>query len=168
MTFYVEADEGIKDLGIDSKKVFEKVAEAVLEYMKCPYECEVSLTLTDDEAIREMNARFRDIDRATDVLSFPMIDFMRPADYSNIDEGSADMFDPENGELILGDIVISVDHVILQAKEYGHSIMREFAFLVTHSMLHLLGFDHIEPDDAAIMEKTQDDILNKLDIRRQS
>ncbi len=167
MTFSVEADEGIRQLELEVDKVFERVAKAVLEVLECPFECEVSLTLTDDENIRELNRQFRDMDSSTDVLSFPMVDFKQPADYSCIDEDPTDLFDPENGELILGDIVISTDHVIAQAEEYGHSVLRELAFLITHSMLHLLGFDHMEPGDAVIMERTQDDILNMLNIRRQ-
>ena len=168
MTFSVETDEGIKQLDVETDKVFERVAKAVLDFMKCPFECEVTLTLTDDDGIRCLNRQFRDTDSSTDVLSFPMVDFKQPADYSCIDDDPTDFFDPENGELMLGDIVISTDHVITQAEEYGHSVLRELAFLITHSMLHLLGFDHMEPEDAMIMEQAQDDILNILNIRRES
>ncbi len=166
MTFSVEVDEGISQLDLETDKIFERVAKTVLDVMKCPFECEVSLTLTDDERIRKLNRDHRDTDRSTDVLSFPMVDFKRPADYSRIDDDPTDLFDPENGELMLGDIVISTDHVIAQAEEYGHTVLRELAFLITHSMLHLLGFDHMEPEDAAMMEQAQDDILNILNIRR--
>lgn len=168
MTFSVEVDDGIKQLEVETDKVFERVAKAVLDFMKCPFECEVTLTLTDDERIRKLNREYRDTDSSTDVLSFPMVDFEQPADYSCIDDDPTDLFDPENGELMLGDIVISTDHVIAQAEEYGHSVLRELAFLITHSMLHLLGFDHMEPEDAVIMEQAQDDILNMLNIRRES
>ena len=77
-----------------------------------------------------------------------------------------DYFDPETGELCLGDIVISIDKVYEQAQEYGHAPLREFAFLVAHSMLHLLGYDHMEPDEAEVMEAKQEEILTKLGITR--
>ena len=77
-----------------------------------------------------------------------------------------DYFDPESGELCLGDIVISVDKVYAQAEEYGHTPRREYAFLIAHSMLHLLGYDHMEPDEAAVMEQKQEEILNRLGITR--
>ena len=154
MTFSVECDEGTRELGIDIRAVFEKAASAALEYTGCPYECDISLTLTGDEVIRQMNREHRNTDRATDVLSFPMLEFEKPGD------------DPDTGELVLGDIVISADHVLSQAEEYGHTVLREYAFLIVHSMLHLQGFDHIEPDDALIMERAQDDIMEKIGIRR--
>ena len=166
MTFSVECDEGTKGLGIDIRAVFEKAASAALEYTGCPYECDISLTLTGDEVIRQMNREHRNTDRATDVLSFPMLEFEEPGDYSAIEEGTPDAFDPDTGELLLGDIVISADHVLSQAEEYGHTVLREYAFLIVHSMLHLQGFDHIEPDDALIMERAQDDIMEKIGIRR--
>ena len=105
--------------------------------MKCPYETEVSLLLTTDEEIKEINRMQRQIDRATDVLSFPMADYETPGDFSHLDE-DAGLFHPDTGELMLGDIVISVDKVFEQAEEYGHSLLREYAFLIAHSMLHLL------------------------------
>ncbi len=166
MTFSVECDEGISELDLDVRQVFEKVALAALEYTGCPYECDISLTLTDDDTIREMNREFRETDRATDVLSFPMLEFEKPGDFSNIEEDSPDAFDPDSGELLLGDIVISADHVLAQAAEYGHTVLREYAFLIAHSMLHLQGFDHMEPDEASVMEQAQNDIMEKLGIRR--
>ncbi len=141
------------------------VIRAALEHEDCPYEADVSLLLTDDEAIREMNAEYRDLDRSTDVLSFPMVDYEAPACFDGFDE-EEDLFDPDSGELMLGDIVISVDHCIDQAKEYGHSVRREFAFLVAHSMLHLLGYDHMTEEDSAEMERRQEAILSGLGITR--
>ena len=166
MTFSVEKEDGIKELDIPEKELFERVAKEALLFTGCPYECEVSLTLTDDERIRELNKEYRGVDKATDVLSFPMLDYPSPGDFSGIEEDSPDCFDPENNELILGDIVISADHVLAQALEYGHSVIREYAFLIAHSMLHLQGFDHMEPLESVIMEKAQEDILDRLEIRR--
>ena len=113
-----------------------------------------------------MNREFRDIDRPTDVLSFPNVDYEKPADFEGIEQYAEDYFDPETGELCLGDIVISIDKVYEQAQEYGHAPLREFAFLVAHSMLHLLGYDHMEPQEAEVMERKQEEILGKLGITR--
>lgn len=118
-----------------------------------------------DEEIREMNREFRDIDRATDVLSFPMIAYESPADFAFLEEDES-CFDPDTGELMLGNIVISKQKVVEQAEEYGHTVEREYAFLIAHSMLHLLGYDHMEEEERAVMEKKQREILDGLGITR--
>ena len=112
-----------------------------------------------------MNRQFRGIDAPTDVLSFPMIPFETPADYQILDQDES-FFDLDTEELLLGDIMISAERVISQAEDYGHSIKREFCFLVAHSMLHLLGYDHMVPEEAAIMEQKQEAALEKLGITR--
>ena len=122
--------------------------------------------MSDNEEICALNSRFRGIDRPTDVLSFPNVDYESPSDFTGIEASEADYFDPESGELYLGDIVISVDKVYEQAEEYGHSVMREYAFLLAHSMLHLMGYDHMDPEEAARMERRQEEILNRLNITR--
>ena len=165
MTFCVENETGdsflfsIEDTG-------RLVAEAVLESENCPYEVSVNLVLTDNEGIRELNRRIRGIDRETDVLSFPNVDFEEPGIFDIDENREADYFDPETGELLLGDIMISTEKVREQAECYGHSLYREFAFLVAHSMLHLCGYDHMEEGQARAMEKKQDEILNDLGITR--
>lgn len=164
MTFYVEIEDE-RDLGIDYYKVLLDVANTVLDLEDCPYEATLNLTITNDENIRELNNEFRGIDKATDVLSFPMNDYSKPGDFSELDD-NFDAFDPESGELILGDIVISIDHVISQANEYGHTILREIAFLIAHSVLHLLGYDHLSPEEETIMFAKQEKILNILKIYR--
>ena len=113
-----------------------------------------------------MNLEYRGIDRPTDVLSFPQAEYASPSDFTWIEEHEADCFDPDSGELVLGDIVISLDHVKSQAERYGHGCRREFAFLVAHSMLHLLGYDHMEEEEARIMEEKQEAVLERLGIRR--
>ena len=113
-----------------------------------------------------MNREHRGIDRATDVLSFPMLEFGIPGDFTGIDEEMSDVFDPETGELMLGDIVISADKVMAQAEEYGHSPKREYAFLIAHSMLHLCGYDHMEDGERKEMEQKQREILEKINILR--
>lgn len=152
----------------DYEDIAKKVVEAALDQEECPYECEVSITITDDEAIHELNREYRDVDRSTDVLSFPMVDYETPADYDDIEETQPDCFHPETGELMLGDIVLSVDHILAQAEEYGHSILREYAFLIAHSMLHLIGYDHVDvpEEEARDMEEKQEKILQTLGIGR--
>ena len=141
-------------------KIIEDVIEASIDYLKCQYECEVSVTLTDNDMIHDINLSERGIDKPTDVLSFPMVDFDAPNDLSYAEKYPQDYFNPETGELLLGDIVISLEKVASQAKEYGHSDKREIAFLVAHSCLHLFGYDHIDEADRVKMEGLQNEILN--------
>ena len=162
MRIYLE-NEGDLELDLNYQEVAQRVGDAVLDYEQCPYESEVELLLTMDEEIREMNREFRDIDRATDVLSFPMIAYESPADFAFLEEDES-CFDPDTGELMLGNIVISKQKVVEQAEEYGHTVEREYAFLIAHSMLHLLGYDHMEEEERAVMEKKQREILDGLGI----
>ncbi len=166
MTFSVDVEEGADKLDLPVEEIFKEVALGALSYTGCPYECEVSLTITDDHTIHLMNRQYRNIDRPTDVLSFPMLEFDSPGDFGGIGADDPGVVDPDTGEIMLGDIVISADHVLKQASAYGHSVKRELAFLIAHSMLHLQGFDHMEPSMAAEMEKAQEDILQRSGIRR--
>lgn len=165
MSLYLET-EGNINFPFDVKEIAETVVNAALEYMECPYETEVSLLITHNEEIRVMNREHRGLDRATDVLSFPMLEFEKPGDFTGIGDDMPDAFDPETGELLLGDIVISADKVTAQAEEYGHSPKREYAFLIAHSMLHLCGYDHMEEDERKVMEQKQREIMEKIDILR--
>lgn len=165
MTFYIENETDII-FDFDIEEVAVKAAERVLETEGCPYETEISLLITDNEGIRQYNRDYRNTDRPTDVLSFPNIEYNEPAGFAIVEENEADYFQPDTGELILGDIIISADKVIEQAESYGHSRLREFAFLVTHSMLHLCGYDHMEAGEADIMEKKQEAVLYSLHITR--
>lgn len=165
MTFYVENETDVT-FPFDVMELVGAVAEAVLDAEGCPYEAEVNVLITDNESIAEYNREYRGIDRETDVLSFPNIPFLAEADFSVVEENEADYFQPESGELILGDIILSAEKIYSQAASYGHSVKREFAFLVAHSMLHLCGYDHETPDEAQVMEQKQDEILNGLGITR--
>ena len=138
-----------------------------MEQEGCPYETQVSLLLTDNKGIREFNRENRGIDKETDVLSFPNIEFDKESNFDLVEEEEADYFDPETGELILGDIIISLDKVKEQALEYGHSEKREFAFLVAHSMFHLCGYDHMVPEEEKIMNEKQELLLSYLNIPRE-
>ena len=116
---------------------------------------EVNVTFVDDEEIKSLNTDFRNIEKSTDVLSFPL--------------GENGVYDvnPENGAKMLGDIVISVDHAVQQAELYGHSLQREIAFLTVHSMLHLLGYDHVDSKfEEMKMREKQELVLTKLGLVR--
>ena len=166
MTVRVEY-ESREPLDFPWEETVRQVAEAALDYEGCPYEAEISVLLTDGEEIREMNRQFRSIDRTTDVLSFPAAEFPAPGDFSWLEEPEAAFcFHPETGELMLGDIAISVPKVREQAEAYGHSPRRELAFLVAHSMFHLMGYDHLEDEEREIMEQKQREVLERLGISR--
>ena len=150
----------------DYKEIIEKVILTALDYEECPYEVQVYVLLTDNEEIHEINREHRQIDRPTDVLSFPMSEYLQPGDFSDIEERDPDAFHPDSGELMLGDIIISMDKVQEQSREYGHSLTRELAFLVAHSMLHLMGYDHMEEEERRLMEERQREILNLCGYKR--
>ncbi|MGN0383317.1 MAG: rRNA maturation RNase YbeY [Eubacterium sp.] len=148
------------------EELMTKVINYCLNFLDCPYETEINILLTDNVGIHEINRESRGIDKPTDVLSFPFIDYEKPCVFNLSDIYSTEYFNPDTGELILGDMVISLEKVIEQAEEYGHSQLRELAFLTVHSVLHLFGYDHIEPSDALIMEDKQKRIMSDLNINR--
>ncbi|MBO5487796.1 MAG: rRNA maturation RNase YbeY [Eubacterium sp.] len=166
MTYYVENETEVT-FPFDVEEIVKMVSDKVLDVEDCPYETQINVLLTDNEGIHEFNKEYRGIDRETDVLSFPNLDFEEPGQFVIEEEREADYFDPDTGELILGDIIISVDKVMEQAESYGHSTKREFAFLVAHSMLHLCGYDHMEEEEAKVMEGKQEEVLNELGITRE-
>ena len=144
----------------------KEVISFTLDHENFPYESEVNLTLTDNDGIHEINKMYRQIDRPTDVLSFPMLSYEAAGDFSKLEDDYDDNFNPDTGEIMLGDIVISVDKVLEQAESYGHTPRREYAFLIVHSMLHLFGYDHMTPEEAAVMEAKQEEVLQRLGITR--
>lgn len=135
----------------------EKMIIGTLEYEGFQRPCEVSVSIVEDAEIRQINRQFRDIDRATDVLSFPLLSFQ---------EGEIPDTN-EKDEVLLGDIIISLERARAQAQEYGHSLKREIAFLTAHSMLHLLGYDHMTEDEEKEMFRRQRDILLSGGIPRE-
>ena len=158
MTITIEY-EAARKLELPYEEIIRDIVAAALEYEDCPYEAEVNVILTDNDDIQAINQEQRGIDAPTDVLSFPMVDYGQPSDFSHVEESVEDYFNPETGELMLGDIVLSVDKVVEQADLYGHSQTRELAFLVAHSMLHLCGYDHREDGERLAMEERQAEIL---------
>ncbi len=137
-----------------------KAAYAAFDY---PFDGEVHIQITDDEGIREYNRDYRQIDKATDVLSFPLNDFYR----GEPEEDPAELIDPETGRVPLGDMILSLERAKAQGREYGHGAARECAYLTVHSMLHLLGFDHVdEGEEKAAMREREESILSVLGLSR--
>lgn len=135
------------------------------EMVKIPEE--VSIILVDNSEIRELNREFRNIDRATDVLSFPMLEYPENKVFKDVYyEHVFEPMDLDEGKLILGDIVISLEKAVEQSREYGHSFMREVCYLAVHSVLHLLGYDHMEDEQKAVMRSREEYILSKMDLSR--
>lgn len=165
MTILMEEETAVS-FDFDYYALAEEVISAACEKEECPYEAEVNLTLVDNAKIHEINREYRQIDRPTDVLSFPMQTYERAGDFSHAEDCIEENFNPDTGELLLGDIILSAEKVKEQAKAYGHSEKREFAFLILHSMLHLFGYDHETEEEREAMEARQREILDDLDITR--
>ena len=145
------------ELTDEIKETLEKVCLKSLQYEEYNEDCEISLSIVTNDEIHDINKQFRNIDSPTDVLSFPQLTF---------EEGEeADV--NENGEIVLGDIIISIDRAKEQAEEYGHSLKRELAFLSVHSMLHLMGYDHMVPEEEENMFRRQKEILIEAGIPRE-
>lgn len=156
MKIYIDfSDEQDKvKLDFPAEKLIEDCAKEALKEEETEDDAEVSVTFVDNGRIRELNKIHRNIDRETDVLSFPLGD-------ENGFEINCD-----NGAILLGDIVVSLEKAVAQSEEYGHSIKREVAFLITHSLFHLLGYDHETPEEEKEMFAKQEKVLEKLGITR--
>lgn len=150
----------------DAEAIARKVIEKTLEIENCPFDVEVNLLVTNQDGIQDYNRDMRQIDAPTDVLSFPNLFFDEPSSFYIPETERADYENPENGFIILGDIIINYQRVLSQSEDYGHSILREFAFLVAHSMYHLCGYDHMTDVEAKEMEEKQENILKLLEITR--
>ncbi|MDD6484168.1 MAG: rRNA maturation RNase YbeY [Clostridiales bacterium] len=146
----------------EQEQMIKRVCEAVMAREECNFDAQISLTLTDNKGIREINSEYRGIDRATDVLSFPMLEFDETGEIVESE------FELDGDKVMLGDIVISLERAREQAQEFGHSYEREIAFLTAHSMLHLLGYDHVDDEEGErIMRKKQTEVLASLKITRE-
>ena len=164
MTLTLEEEVKVP-FAFDYRLLAEEVVLAALTSENFPYEAEVNLLLVSLEEIWQINKEQRQIDGPTDVLSFPLISYSAPGDFVNL-EDDEDNFNPDTGEALLGDIVLCIDKVKEQAVQFGHSEKREYAFLILHSLLHLLGYDHMTQEDAQIMEAKQNKILCQMGILR--
>ena len=146
-------DDVIVPAGV--RMLVRRCCNAVLQCEAFDGDAEVSVTFTDDRRIRELNREYRNIDKATDVLSFPLSE-----------NGEYDL-NHDTGAKLLGDIVISMDHARAQSEEYGHSLEREIGFLTVHSMLHLLGYDHVNGGlEEVRMREKEETVLTKLGLKR--
>ena len=140
-----------------------KCIRAALEAQAVPADCEINVLVTDDKGIRVINQAARGVDAATDVLSFPMFDFTP----GQLPEDLSSLLDPQTGLLPLGDMAISLEHARAQAREYGHSLKREIGYLTVHSVLHLLGYDHLDEGPMkAQMRQREEEILKTIDLIR--
>ena len=166
MAAYILVDQtgDAEELSLPLEELVVMTASQVLSQEGCPYDAEISLVVTGEEEIRETNREYRGIDKVTDVLSFPALEFEAPADFSGIDDEAS--FNLDTGRLYLGDIMICAQRVLQQASEYGHSPKREFCFLIAHSCLHLLGYDHMNPEEDRVMQERQEQALASLGISR--
>ena len=152
------------NVGFHKHKI-KNVLECALKHLKQPSRnVEMSLSVVSPEEIRTLNNQFRGVDAVTDVLSFPTLDLNKqPLDKVDL---PADAINENNGKINIGDIIICFDRAKEQANEYGHSFKREICFLALHGLLHLLGYDHVEPADEEEMNKLQEEILVKLHVTR--
>ena len=151
MIYFNNSQEGALSYAL--KMLIRRAVIASLEYEGYENDCEISVTLTDNEGIHALNKQYRNIDAPTDVLSFPLVE------YENSEEPPVDEAN------MLGDIVISLERAEEQAEEFGHSFEREVAFLTVHSMLHLLGYDHVNSDEEdAEMRRRQREILESIGL----
>ena len=149
------------------EKVVKEVVEYTLKEEKVELEYEVSIIFVDNEEIRTINKEFRNIDRETDVLSFPMLEYPKNKAYKDV-YLNFDFDDSyfDEGKLILGDMALSLEKAKEQSIEYGHSFLREVSYLTVHSMLHLLGYDHMEEEEKAIMRVREEEILKAFNLIR--
>ena len=161
---YIPITSDVPGAASESRCAFiRKVIRTALAAEGVDFPCEVDVLLTDDENIHVINREMREVDRATDVLSFPEFD-LHPGQLPGEEDA-----DPGTGLIPLGDMVISMEHVTAQAKEYGHSQRRELAYLVVHSVLHLLGYDHLdEGPQKKQMRQREEAILAVLGITREN
>ena len=159
---YIPVTSDVSGVNEGQRAFIRKVIRTALAAEGMTLPCEIDVRITNDSGIHEINREMRDVDRATDVLSFPVFDLI-PGELP--DEEDAD---PGTGLIPLGDMVIFMEHVTAQAKEYGHSNRRELAYLVTHSVLHLLGYDHLdEGPQKKQMREREEAILAELGITRE-
>lgn len=156
-----ENEQNKEEVSPELLSLIKAVCEEVMKEEECDFDAQISLTLTDNENIAKINKEYRNIDAPTDVLSFPLLEF---DENGQIIENE---FEYDEGLIMLGDIVISLERAKEQSEEFGHSFRREVAFLTAHSMLHLLGYDHVDDAEGEeLMCQKQEAVLGRLGITR--
>ncbi len=163
---YIENETDFSNPEFDIEKTAEEVISTILSLEGCPKECEVELLITDPESVREINNEYRQIDNTTDVLSFPNVAWDMPSDFGGEAFNDTFLINPDSKKIMLGQIVLNDERIVSQAESYNHSVKREYAFLIAHSVLHLLGYDHMEDTEREIMEAKQREYLDKMGIVR--
>lgn len=167
MGVVIESNQYIMDLTCDFIRDIAGVAQEVLKFENVDMDYEVFISLVDNDEIRKINFEHRGIDKETDCLSFPMLNYIKgkvfKEQYSDLEFEDYDLHD---GKLLLGDIIVSVEKAKSQSMEFGHSFKREVCYLIIHSLLHLLGYDHLEDQDKKLMRETEKSIIRKLGIYR--
>lgn len=161
MAILIENEQDKIQVGSELENLLLKAVELSLKLENFSIPSEISILITDDESIREVNREHRNIDSPTDVLSFPLVDMQEGKIISDTGD-----FDLDENLLMLGDIVLSIETAVRQAEEYGHSLEREMAFLVTHGVFHLLGYDHQDEEQEEKMFGKQENVLTQLGLRR--
>jgi probable rRNA maturation factor len=159
---YIEDEQTAVTVKEEQLDLLQKTVMQCLKNENFKLGCEINILLTDNESIRQINKQHRDIDKPTDVLSFPMAD-IKNGEILSI-QGDVDI---DEGLLLLGDIIISMETALKQSEDYGHSLDRELAFLTAHGVFHLLGYDHIDKDTESDMISRQEAVLEKLGLRRE-
>ena len=159
MTVIIDYETDIK-LDLPYEELINKVVAQSVETENCPYEVCVNVLLTDNESIHQLNRDYRGVDRVTDVLSFPLIEDLNDLQAADEEE--------ETEPVALGDVVICLPRAEEQAREYGHSREREIVYLYVHSVLHLLGYDHMEEEDKQEMRAREEEVMQEVDLQRQS
>jgi probable rRNA maturation factor len=163
MTLEIDNRQELYDIN-EMESIIELVVQNVFKCELIENECQVSIILVNNEQIREINKEYRRINSPTDVLSFPLIEYEKGSKFTGLE--NLENLDIDTGEIVLGDIVISMEKVHEQSIEYGHSMKREIAFLTVHGMLHLLGYDHEFEEDRKVMREKEEKILNLSSIER--
>lgn len=164
---YIDNRQNKIKVSEELKKTIEDVVDYAIREEKVKYDYEISVIFVDNDNIKQINKEQRNIDKVTDVLSFPMLEYPKGKVYKDIyinykfDDSYFD-----DGNLVLGDIVLSLERAMEQCREYGHSFLRETMYLTVHSVLHLLGYDHMIENEKKIMRKKEEEILSKFDINR--
>ncbi len=151
----------------DYKILAKKISKRLIEIENIDYDISYNLLIVDKAKIKKINKEYRNLNKITDVLSFPNIDFKKPSNfkyYIKDDIYDISILDLSTKTIFLGDVVMCYDKILSQSKLYNHSIKREYSFLLVHSLLHLLGYDHIDIKDERKMFKKQDEILDSLNI----
>lgn len=149
------------------EKSIANIIEYALREEKVNIPCEVSVVFVDNEKIRELNRENRNIDKVTDVLSFPMLEYPKGKVFKNVYENfNFPDTDLDEGSLVLGDVALSLEKAKEQSLEFNHSFIREVVYLTIHSVLHLLGYDHMEEEEKIVMRKREEEILEKFNLTR--